>query len=364
MKCGLLRSGEVVAEMTSYDVDTANFETVNVTVLLLEDGLPSTAITPAEVLGNAGALWDTLYDGRRGKPFFDIQTASLDGAPVQAGAPVRLTPDTSIRDVRRPGLVVVPAVGLDLETSLERHRFVVQRLLEWRAQGTAIAAVCTGVAILAETGLLDGRPATTHWGVVDRYRRRYPKVEWRPERFVTESDDLFCCAGVYACVDLSLHLVERFCGRQIALQTSRALLLDPPRRWQSAYAEMPAFVEHEDQAIIATLDWLRAHLGADIRVNELAARAHMSPRNFARRFHAVTGDTPIRYLHRLRINEARRLLESGGRTVRAVCNEVGYEDLPFFRRLFKRYTGISPKEYAQRYAPTRPHDGEVGLGVS
>lgn len=336
---------------------------MNVTVLLLEDGLPSTAITPAEVLGSAGALWNRLYQGRSGKPFFDIQTASLDGAPVRTGAPVRMAPDVSINEVDRPGLVIVPAVGLDLETSLARHRLVVERLVEWRAQGTAIAAVCTGVAILAETGLLDGRPATTHWGVVDRYRRRYSKVEWQPERFVTESDDLFCCAGVYSCVDLSLHLVERFCGRQVALQTSRALLLDPPRRWHSAYAEMPAIVEHEDEAIIETLDWLRNHLGEDIRVTELADRAYMSPRNFARRFRAVTGDTPIRYLHRLRINEARRLLESSGRTVNAVCTEVGYEDLPFFRRLFKRYTGVSPKEYAQRYASAAAdhYDRWIGL---
>lgn len=320
------------------------------TILLLDHGLPSTAITPAEILGSAGSLWDTLVNGEQSRPFFDVRTASLDGEPVQSGAPVWLRPDYSIREVDSPGLVIVPAVGLSLEGAVHRHRAVIDRLVEWREQGAAIAAVCTGVALLAETGLLNGRPATTHWGVVDRYRRRYPLVDWQPERFVTESDDLYSCGGVYACVDLSLHIVERVCGRQVAVQTAKALLLDPPRRWQSAYAEMPAMDGHEDTAILAVQDWLSEHFHEDIRVEDMAARVYMSPRNFARRFRSVTGDTPVRYIHRLRINHARHLLESGGGTIRAVANAVGYGDLSFFRRLFKRYTGLSPQEYGKRFS--------------
>jgi transcriptional regulator GlxA family with amidase domain len=324
------------------------------TILLLEDGLPSTAITPAEILGSAGALWEALLGREEREGRFSIQTASLDGRPVRSGAGVHVSPDLALDEVDSPDLVIVPAVGLALETAIERHKRLIRPLPEWREGGAVIAAICTGVALLAETGLLDGRPATTHWGVVDRYRHRYPAVDWQPDRFVTASDGLYCCGGVYACVDLSLHLVEAFCGRQVAIQTAKALLLDPPRRWQSAYSDMPPIADHEDKEILSVLDWLSEHFAEEVRVDDLAAGVYMSPRNFARRFHAVTGDAPIRYVHRLRINQARRLLESGTRTVQTVSRDVGYADLTFFRRLFKRYTGMPPQEYGRRFALTPP----------
>jgi transcriptional regulator GlxA family with amidase domain len=168
--------------------------------------------------------------------------------------PVRLKPDASLRDVRKTDLIVVPASEFDLTAARKANAPLVPWLRRWHERGTAIAGICTGVSLLAEAGLLDGRPATTHWSVVEQCRQRYPRVEWHPERFVTESRNVFCGGGVYASIDLSLYLVEKYCGHEVAVQTAKALLLQTPRTWQSSYAMSPPGTALDDEAIHKTQD--------------------------------------------------------------------------------------------------------------
>jgi transcriptional regulator GlxA family with amidase domain len=209
------------------------------------------------------------------------------------------------------------------------------------------------VTLLAAAGLLDGRPATTHWGVVDRCRAMYPNVHWSAERFVTESDNIFCGGGLYASIDLSLYLVERFCGHEVAVQTAKSLLLETPRIWQATYAAQPPRSAHDDEPVQRAQKWLYAHFREDVDLDDLAARVGMSPRNFARRFKAATGEGPLAYLHRLRIDTARHYLESAHRSVQEISQAIGYEDVAFFRQLFRRHTGTSPREYRARFGPRR-----------
>jgi transcriptional regulator GlxA family with amidase domain len=218
-------------------------------------------------------------------------------------------------------------------------------------RGASIAAICTGVSVVAEAGLLDGKPATTHWGVVDQFRRRYPKILWQPERFVTESERIYCGGGVYSAIDLSLYLVEKYCGHEVAVETAKALLLETPRTWQSTYGTAPPRSAHDDDAVQKAQAWLFRNFKEEVRIEELAGKVGMSPRNFARRFTAATGETPLGYLHRLRIDAARHLLEAGKMGVADVSEAVGYRDLAFFRRLFKRHTGSPPRAYRARFAP-------------
>jgi transcriptional regulator GlxA family with amidase domain len=166
---------------------------------------------------------------------------------------------------------------------------------------------------------------------------------------VTEADGIYCGAGMYACLDLSLYLVERFCGRQIALQTARAFLIEPPRTWQSGFAAVAQGAQHGDSAVAEAQTWIHDHFAQPVRFDDLCAQIGMSPRNFARRFRAATGDTPLGYLHKLRMDSARSLLESESRTVQEVSVTVGYDDVAFFRRLFRRHTGVSPQEYRRRF---------------
>jgi len=323
---------------------------LDVTVVLLERALPSTSVAPFEIFASAGVMWPILR-GEAPVPRFNARMVSLDGRPTRHWVPVGLRPSGAISSVRRTDLIVVGAAEFDLEHSRRSNAALIPWLKRWHERGVSICGICTGVHLLAEAGLLDGRRATTHWAVVDQCRRMYPRVHWEPDRFVTESGNVFCGGGVYAAIDVSLYLVEKFCGHEIAVQTAKALLLETPRMWQATYAAEAPRSAHDDAEIQQAQSWLFKNFQEDVRVEELAERCGMSPRNFARRFTAATSETPIAYLHRLRIDAARHMLESRRKSIADVGNAVGYEDEAFFRRLFKRHTGVSPRDYRARFGP-------------
>jgi transcriptional regulator GlxA family with amidase domain len=326
---------------------------IDVTVVLLDRALPSSSVAPIEIFSTAGVMWQQLH-GLPPRPRFRVRTVSLDGRPTQHAVAVKMEPGSAFSAVRDTDLIVLPSAEVDFERARAANAPLVPWVERLHARGANIAAICTGVSVVAEAGLLDGKPATTHWAVVEEFRRRYPRVQWQPERFVTEAGRVFCGGGVYAAIDLSLYLLEKYCGHEIAVQTAKSLLLETPRTWQSSYGTAPPRSAHDDDAIQRAQDWLYRNFKDEVRVEELAAKMGMSPRNFARRFASATGETPLSYLHRLRIDAARQLLEAGKKGVADVSEAVGYHDLAFFRRLFKRHTGTQPRAYRARFAPVRP----------
>ena len=337
---------------------------IDVTVLLLDGGFLSTAIGPLEVFRCAGVLWNVLA-GEAPCPRFRVSVASVDGGAARPDALVGVT-GTSALCEDRADLVWVPAAGLDLETivasgfdvdrAVARNSRVIPWLQRQAARGAEIAGVCSGVALLAAAGLLDDRRATTHWALAEQFRQRFPKVEWRPEFLVTEAPGVYCGGGVNAASDLSLYLVEKFCGREVAAECAKAMLIEMPRIWQVAFAHLDVGGgQHADDAILRAQEWLHEHYDRRaLRLEALAGRLGMSPRNFMRRFKDATGRTPLAYLQSLRIATARRLLENGRGTIQEVSAAVGYDDLMFFRSLFRRHTGLSPTEYRQRFGRQRP----------
>ena len=322
---------------------------LQVTVLLLDGGHASTAVAPLDVFRGAGALWPALR-GEPQQPRFAVGSAALSARPVRCDGDLQIRADRTLAEVRHTDLIVVPSFGLDVAGALVRFAKVVPWLRRWHARGAALAGICSGVALLAETGLLDGKSATTHWALADRYRERWPRIDWQPEHFVTEAGRLFCAGGVYAALDLSLHLVERYAGYDVAMQTARALLLETRRTAQAGFAVPAHRSEHGDAQIAAAEEWMRHHLREALRVDALAQRFGMSPRSFARRFKQATGEPPLAYLHGLRVEAAKRLLESPTRPLREVASAVGYEDVAFFRALFKRRTGAAPASWRRRFA--------------
>ena len=322
---------------------------MHITLLIPGYGYPSPVVGPYEVFTSAGVLWNTLR-GEEGTSFFKVITASVDGKAVRFDGGVTIKPDRSIASIRSTDLIFIPSIGLNLEKVLRHNRSMIPFLRHQARKGAVIAGVCTGVAMLAEAGLLDGRPATTHWALADKYRQRYPDVDWKPELFITESDNIYCGGGVYASLDLCLYLVERLAGYEIAKQTGRALLIDSPRTWQASFSAPLLNQQHHDNKIREAQNYLHEFFNAQFTMDELAQRIGMSTRNFTRRFKSATGKTPLSYLHTLRINCARQLLETDYKSVQQVCFEVGYEDMPFFRSVFKRHTGLSPREYRERFS--------------
>ncbi|MBS0246137.1 MAG: helix-turn-helix domain-containing protein [Proteobacteria bacterium] len=335
---------------------------LDVVILTLDGGYPSTAIGPLEVFHSAGNLWNMLR-GDTTQPRFRVRVASLDGRAVPSLCGLALTPNCGIADIKRADIIIVPASGIDVQERIARQSKLLPWLRKWHARGAHIAGICTGVAFLAETGLLDGKQATTHWAVAGTMSQLYPKVQWRPEHFVTEDSRLLCSGGVYASLDLSLYLVEKFCGHEIALQCAKSLLIGMPRHHQSGYAVTPLSRPHSDDRIKRVEDFLHDHLGNDISIDVLAERAGMGPRNFIRRFKAATGRLPRAYVQMLRVWAAKEMLEQGATSVQAVSSKIGYDDVAFFRSLFKRHTGMTPAAYREQFAGMRMNCGGIANGT-
>lgn len=323
---------------------------LDVTVVVLDDGLASTAIMPMEIFHCAGVLWNDLH-GQAARPAFRVRTVSPTGAPVRSPYGLALGPQASIEAVERTDIVIVPTSGLDLDLKLVENSVLLPWLRRHYEQGAHLAGVCMGAAYLAEAGLLDGRVATTHWAVGAQLAERYPKVRWRPELFVTEDSRVLCSGGVCASMDISLYLVEKFCGHEVALQCAKALLLPMPRVHQSGYAMLPVSQAHADERIRGAEGFLQANFRADVSIKTLAEQTGLGARTFVRRFKAATGRLPADYLQALRIEAAKAMLERDTGPVQAISTAVGYDDVAFFRRLFKRGTGMTPTEYRAHFAP-------------
>jgi transcriptional regulator GlxA family with amidase domain len=322
---------------------------MHITILVPGFGYPSPVIGPYEVFSSAGMLWQAFTGEDQTTPPFQVTTASIDGKPVRFIGGVSIKPDKAISQIRKTDLIFIPSIGLELEAVLARNARMLDLLRRQADRGTIIAGVCTGVAMMAEAGILNGRPATTHWALAGQYRERFPLVDWKAELFITESDNIICGGGVYASLDVCLYLIERFAGYEVAKQTGRALLIDAPRTWQSSFSTPLLNQQHQDEKIKSAQDYIHQYFNAQFTMDELAGRVGMSNRNFTRRFKQATGETPLNYLHKLRVNCAKQLLETDYKSVQQVCYAVGYEDVPFFRSVFKRYSGLSPREYRQRF---------------
>ena len=327
----------------------AEVRRLDVTVVLLDDGFTSTAVMPIEIFHAAGALWPELQ-GRAPAPRFRVTTASIDGRPIRSPYGIGITPETSIEAIGRTDIVVIPSSGLQVDEKMVANSALVPWLRRQYADGAFLAGVCVGAAYLAEAGLLDGRVATSHWALSAQLERRYPQVLWRPEMMVTEEARLLCSGGVTAAADVSLYLVEKLCGHQVALECARSLLLGMPRVNQSGYAVLPLSPDHDDDGVRRAEILLQTRCRENITLETLAEAVGMSPRTLARRFKASTGRLPGAYQQQVRIELAKAMLEREGKPIQTISAEVGYEDAAFFRALFKRSTGMTPAEYRGRFA--------------
>lgn len=323
---------------------------LDVTVVLLDDGLSSTAIMPVEIFHSAGRLWNALHDSPA-EPGFRVRTVSLDGEAVRSPYGLMIAPEAAIDDVAHTDVVIVPTSGLELDVKFVENSALLPWLRRHYDQGALLVGVCMGAAYLAEAGLLDGRLATTHWAVCDRLAARYPQVRWRPDMFVTEDSRVLCSGGVSGSIDVSLYLIEKLCGHEIAVQTAKSLLLPMPRLHQTGYAMLPVSQPHDDERIRGVEAYLQANFHRDLPIQRLADRAGLGLRTFARHFKAATGKLPATYLQALRVEAAKAMLERDGTPVQSISAAVGYDDVTFFRSVFKRFAGMTPAEYRAHFAP-------------
>jgi transcriptional regulator GlxA family with amidase domain len=318
-----------------------------ITVLAIRDTAASTVIGPMDVFFHAGVLWSYIH-GLPLKPLFKVEIVSVDGKPVRCLNDVRLTPHCAIDAVRRTDLVFIPSIH-DIESTISRSAETLDWIRYHFGQGASVASVCTGVFLLAATGLLDGKTATTHWGFVDLFRQMYPRVKLKPQRLMTDEGNLYCASALSAGLDLALYLVEKYYGHEVAVQHSKALVHDMGRSSQAPYSVFQFQKNHTDEVIKLSQKWIEDHYAHDVDLDKVAKSHGMSRRTFERRFKGATGDTPLLYLQRTRVEAAKRLLESSDKTIDEICHQLGYENSGHFREVFKKHTGLLPTAYQRHF---------------
>ncbi|KOG29280.1 GlxA family transcriptional regulator [Streptomyces resistomycificus] len=309
-------------------------------LVVLFDGVQSLDVSgPVEVF--AGAEQHTPGTYR-------VRTASLDGGPVRTSSGLTLVPDTSLADAPGPHTLLVPGG--------QGTRDPDTRLTDWvRAHGPRarrLVSVCTGAILLAEAGLLDGRRVTTHWAYCDKLARDHPAVEVDPAPIFVRDGQVSTSAGVTSGIDLALALVEEDLGRPAALAVARHLVvfLRRPGNQDQFSAQLAAQTARREP-LRDVQQWITEHPADDLSVESLAARARLSPRHFARAFRAETGMTPGRYVDRVRLEHARRLLEDTGDGVEEISRSSGYGTPEAMRRAFVKALGAAPAEYRRRFRP-------------
>jgi transcriptional regulator GlxA family with amidase domain len=218
-----------------------------------------------------------------------------------------------------------------------------------------VGASCTGVFVLAMTGLLDGRVATTNWQVIKPFRRRFPHVRLKPEHILTEDSGLICSGAVAAQYNLALYLIEVFGSQALSRGCAKMFLVDPSRSTQAPYMSTHFSKRHGDREILKAQYWLEQHYRDSITIDAAARHVGLSPRHFKRRFKKAVDETPLKYLQQIRLEAAKTMLETTADTIGDITRQVGYEDSSTFRRLFKTYTALSPREYRDKFSIRTRH---------
>ncbi|MFF5447730.1 GlxA family transcriptional regulator [Streptomyces sp. NPDC012888] len=312
-------------------------------LVVLYDGVQSLDVTgPFEVFSAV-----RRFPGRTG---YDVRTVSPGGAPVRTNSGLTLVPDGRLEDAG-PGAdttVIVPGG----QYSADRAPRVTDWLRAHGGRAGRLVSVCTGSLLLAEAGLLDGLRATTHWAACERMARDYPAVRVEAEPIYVRDGRVATSAGVTAGIDLALALVEEDLGRDLALTIARHLVvfLRRPGNQAQFSAQLSAQTARREP-LRDVQQWITEHPGEDLSVEALAARAALSPRHFARAFQAETGVTPGRYVERVRVEHARRLLEDSRDGIAAIARACGYGTPEALRRAFVRALGQPPAEYRRRFGP-------------
>jgi transcriptional regulator GlxA family with amidase domain len=248
-----------------------------------------------------------------------------------------------------PAVLIIPGNQRATQQSLSASPLI-PWLRQQHAAGVIIAAVCGGVFLLAETGLLTGRQATTHWAFSDQFAARFPDVLIESDQMVIDYGDVVTAGGVLAWADLGLRLTERFLGHTVMLETARYMLIDPPGREQRYYSDFNPRTKHGDEMILKVQHWLWTQRECLVSVADIANHACLEPRTFLRRFTSATGMRPSEYQQRLRVTRARELLEFSRKGIDEIASSVGYADAGRFRRVFRKIMGLTPSDYRRRFS--------------
>jgi transcriptional regulator GlxA family with amidase domain len=320
-------------------------------ILVFEDVILSSAAGPLDIFTRT----NDLLAAAGKEPAFKVQLVSEKARNIHLDNPAQFVCQLCIDDVPAvsPGhnapLVVVPAFTGGWDRVRDKNLATVDWLKRHHAAGSEIASLCVGSYFLAEAGILDGKPCTTHWRAQDDLQQRFPNAQVRGDEVVTDQDGVYTGGGAFSSLNLVLYLVEKFCGHEMGIRVSKQFSIHRDHISQAHFAVFNGLGKHGDREVAKAQAYIEQHFNQDLNVEQVAQHVNMSKRNFIRRFKQATHLTPLEYTQKVKIENAKRRLENSSKGIQELMYEVGYNDLKTFREIFKRQTGVTPQDYRRKY---------------
>lgn len=314
----------------------------------LGDSIVDTIIAPYNLFRMANVYHQKL-NGLR-EPLFEIDLVGIGEEPVTYQKLFTITPTASIATIQKTDLIIISPISGDLEKAIEKNMELINWIKEQRIRHhSELASLCKGAFLLAETGLVNGKNCTTHWTAHNLFQQKYPKVNLVSENIICEDNGIYSSGGAYSILNFTLYLIERHFGRETAIWTSKISEIDFDRVSQSQFIIFSGQKEHTDEEIKAAQEFIEVNYADKINVEAIAKNVNLNARSFLRRFKKATSNTPLEYIQRVRVEAAKRKLESTTQTIMEVMFDIGYNDQKAFRSTFRKYSGLSPKEYQRKY---------------
>lgn len=288
--------------------------------------------------------------GEKGKaPKFKVQLIGISKKTRQSNGLFTVNPNRLISEIIKTDLVIIPAIHGNQHEIFQQNKEFVPWIIQQYKEGAEIVSLCIGAFLLATTGLLKGRQCATHWVHANEFRKMFPEVNLVDDRIMTEDQGIYTSGGAYSYLNLLVYLIEKYAGRELAILTAKAFMIDIDRQSQSPFIIFQGQKEHEDEAVKKVQIFIEQHFREKINIDQLAGLFAISRRSLERRFKKATCNTVAEYIQRVKMEAAKKNLETGRKNVGEVMYEVGYSDEKAFRNTFKKITGISPVQYRNKY---------------
>jgi len=283
------------------------------------------------------------------KEVFKIELAGVSKKVDFYDGLFSVKPHTHISAITKTHLIIIPSLNHNYRQAIKGNQALIDWVEKQYNQGAEIASICTGAFLLASAGLLNGKACSTHWAAADHFRTMFPEVNLQPDKLITDEGGIYTNGGAYSFLNLLIYLIEKYYDRQTAIYCSKVFQIEMDRQSQSAFTIFTGQKLHGDEMVQQAQIYIENKLDEKISIEDLSSRFSVGRRNFDRRFIRATGNTPVEYSQRVKIESAKKALETSRKTINEVMYEVGYSDVKAFREIFRRFTGMSPLEYRSKY---------------
>jgi transcriptional regulator GlxA family with amidase domain len=305
----------------------------------------SSIVGPYKIFTRANAIWKEKHK----KALFKIELAGISKEVKFYDGLFCVKPHTSISSIKKTNLVIIPSLNHNYQNAVKLNQLLINWIEERYKRGAEIASICTGAFLLASSGLLDGKTCSTHWAAADIFQTMFPKVNLQTDQLITDENGIYTNGGAYSFLNLIIYLVEKYFDRETAIFCSKVFQIEMDRNSQSAFAIFTGQKMHGDKVVKEAQTYIESRFREKISIENLSSRLAVGRRNFDRRFIKATGNTPVEYAQRVKIESAKKAFETTRKTINEVMYDVGYSDSKAFREIFRKITCMSPSDYRKRY---------------